>query len=159
MNDGPLQSRRGAAFADLNNDGLIDAVLYNVGCPPTLFVNETQNRNHRVLLKLVGVKSNRDAIGARVTLQTSTMTQIAEVHAGGSYLSSNDQRIHFGLGSEATIEKLTIRWPSGNVEVVTKLLADSIYTIIEGRGVQSAVALSRVRRPTRDGLPGNLPSR
>jgi hypothetical protein len=145
LNDGPPQSRRGAAFGDLNNDGLIDAVVYNVGCPPTLFVNETQNRNHRILLKLVGAKSNRDAIGARVSLQTSTMTQIAEVHAGGSYLSSNDQRVHFGLGPDEIIEKLTIRWPSGNVEVVTKLLAGSIYTIVEGRGVQSAVHLSSVK--------------
>jgi hypothetical protein len=75
------------------------------------------------------------------------MSQVAEVHAGGSYLSSNDQRIHFGLGPEGTIEKLTIRWPSGNVEVLTKLLADSIYTIVEGRGVQSAVALSLVKGP------------
>jgi hypothetical protein len=150
LNDGPLQSRRGAAFGDLNNDGLIDAVVYNVGRPPTLFINETQNRNHRVLLKLVGVKSNRDAIGARVSLQTSTMSQIAEVHAGGCYLSSNDQRIHFGLGSERTIEKLTIRWPSGNVEVLTKLLADSIDTIVEGRGVQSAVVLSGVKGAPKD---------
>ena len=147
LNDGPLQSRRGAAFGDVNNDGLVDVIIYNVGQPPTLFINETQNSNHRVLLKLVGVKSNRDAIGARVSLQTSTMSQVAEVHAGGSYLSSNDQRIHFGLGPEGTIEKLTIRWPSGNVEVLTKLLADSIYTIVEGRGVQSAVALSLVKGP------------
>jgi len=137
LNDGPLQSRRGAAFGDLNNDGRIDLVVYNVGSPPTLLLNETHNNNHRVLLKLVGVKSNRDAIGARVTAQTSTMTQIAEVHAGGSYLSSNDQRLHFGLGSEGTIEKLTIRWPSGDVEVLTNLLADSIYTIVEGRGIQN----------------------
>lgn len=144
LNDGPLQSRRGVAFGDLNNDGLIEIVVYSVGQPPTLLVNETQNSNHRVLLKLVGVKSNRDAVGARVTIQTSTMTQSAEVHAGGSYLSSNDHRIHFGLGSEGTIEKLTIRWPVGNVDVLTKLRADSIYTIVEGRGIQSAVALSPV---------------
>jgi hypothetical protein len=142
LNDGPLQSRRGAAFGDVNNDGLVDVVIYNVGQPPALLVNETQNGNHRVLLKLVGTKANRDAIGARVNVQTSRMTQIAEVHAGGSYLSSNDQRIHFGLGADEILEKLTIRWPSGNVEVLTKLLADSIYTIVEGKGIQSAVALS-----------------
>ncbi len=113
MNDGPLQSRRGVAFGDINNDGNVDAVVYNVGGPPSLFINQTRNSNHRVLFRLVGTKSNRAAIGARVTVYTSKMTQIDEVRGGGGYLSSNDQRLHFGLGSESAMKRIEIQWPSG----------------------------------------------
>jgi len=141
LNDGPLQSRRGAAFGDLNNDGEIDVVVYNVGAPPSVFVNQTRNAYHRVLLKLVGVKSNRDAIGARVTVQTSHMTQVAEVHGGGSYLSSNDERLHVGLANESIIDKVTIRWPSGATEQLTNLAADVLYTIVEGQGTKITVNL------------------
>ncbi len=144
LNDGLEQSRRGTAIGDLNSDGQLDIVVYNVGGPPSVFVNETGNANHRVLLKLIGVKSNRDAIGARVTLRTSHLTQMAEVHGGGSYLSCNDSRIHFGLGSDSTIDNLTIRWPSGAVDQLSHLDADSFYTIIEERGVKTSVKLPKM---------------
>jgi enediyne biosynthesis protein E4 len=141
LNDGPLESRRGAAFGDINNDGNVDVVVYNVGAPPSLLLNETRNSNHRVLLRLVGTKSNRASIGARVTVYTPQMAQIDEVRGGGSYLSSSDQRLHFGLGPDRTIEKIEIEWPSGAREELKSVPADAIYTIVEGRGITATVQL------------------
>jgi hypothetical protein len=141
LNNGPLESRRGAVVGDLNNDGNLDLVVYNVGAPPSVFVNETRNSNHRVMLRLVGTKSNRAAIGARVLLSTAGMTQIDEVRGGGGYLSSNDQRLHFGLGAEATIDRIEIRWPSGAKEDLRDVAADCLYTIVEGKGIADTVKL------------------
>jgi hypothetical protein len=140
LNEGTLQSRRGTAFGDLNNDGNVDIVVYNVGAPPSLFLNESQNSNHRVLLKLIGTKSNRSAIGARVTVSTSTMSQLAEVRGGGSYLSSNDQRLHFGLGADA-IARIVVQWPSGSKDEFQNVATDSIYTITEGAGIKAVAKL------------------
>jgi hypothetical protein len=141
LNDGPLQSRRGTAFGDINNDGNVDVVVYNVGGPPSLFLNETKNANHRVLFRLVGTKSNKEAIGARVTVVTPKVSLIDEVRAGGSYLSTNDVRLHFGLGSEATMKKVQIQWPSGLKEELKNISADAIYTIVEGQGIQNTIKL------------------
>ncbi len=141
LNAGPLHSRRGIAFGDLNNDGNVDMVVYNEGGPPSLFINETANTNHRVLFHLIGTKSNRAAIGARVTVYTASMTQIAEVTGGNGYLSSNDQRLHFGLGSDAVIKKVEIAWPSGAREELHNVAADAIYTIVEGSGIKETVKL------------------
>lgn len=141
LNNGPLQSRRGAAFGDIDNDGNVDAVAYNEGGPPSLFLNETKNPWHRVLFRLVGTKSNRAAIGARVTVYTSKMTQMDEVRAGGSYLSSSDQRLHFGLGAETKMRRIEIRWPSGASEELKNVAADAIYTIVEGKGITKSVKL------------------
>src|SRR5262249_1915384 len=106
LNDGPMYSRRGAAFGDLNNDGRIDMVIFNVGAPPSVFINETKNSNHRVLFKLVGTKSNRGAVGARITVTSSARSQIEEIKAGSSYLSTSDPRLHFGLGTDAVMERV-----------------------------------------------------
>jgi len=141
LNDGPLQSRRGAAFGDINNDGNVDVVVYNEGGPPSLFLNETRNPNHRVLFRLIGTKSNREAIGARVTVYTSKLTQIDEVRAGGSYLSSSDPRLHFGLGADAKMQKVEIRWPSGLNEELKNVAGNAIYTIVEGKGITGAIKL------------------
>jgi enediyne biosynthesis protein E4 len=91
----PAESRRGAAFGDLNNDGSIDVVMVNVGAAPTLLLNQNEDHNHRVLFKLVGTKSNKSAIGARVTVRAGKVAQLNEVRAGGSYLSQNDPRLPF----------------------------------------------------------------
>lgn len=141
LNDGPLQSRRGAAFGDINNDGNVDVVVYNKGGPPSLFLNETRNGNHRVEFRLVGTKSNREAVGARVTVYTSKLTQIDEVRAGGSYLSSSDLRLHFGLGSAMKMEKIEIRWPSGLNQQLRNVPGDAIYTITEGQGITNTIKL------------------
>jgi enediyne biosynthesis protein E4 len=139
LNEGELKSRRGTAFGDINNDGNIDVVMYNVGTPPSLFLNETKTLNHRVLFRLVGTRSNKGAIGARVTVTTSSSSgatnQIGEVRGGGSYLSSNDQRLHFGLGNATVITRIQIRWPGGLVENLNDVPADAIYTLVEGRGI------------------------
>jgi hypothetical protein len=146
LNEGKLQSRRGIALGDLNNDGNIDVVVYNVGGPPSLFLNEIRNANHRVIFKLVGGKSNRAAIGARVTVTTPTMSQVAEVSAGSGYLSSNDQRLHFGLGPEARIAKVVVRWPAGGSDEFHDLAADSIYSITEGSAIQEIAKLPPLSR-------------
>jgi len=141
LNAGQLQSRRGIAFGDLNNDGNVDVVVYNAGAPPSLFLNETHNANHRVIFKLIGGKSNRAAIGARVTTTTPRMTQVAEVSAGSGYLSSNDQRLHFGLGADARMTKVLVRWPSGNSDEFKNVAADAIYAITEGGASQEITNL------------------
>jgi hypothetical protein len=141
----PAESRRGAAFGDINNDGNIDILLVNVGSPPTLLLNQGGNSNHRVLFKLTGTKSNKMAIGARVTVKAGNLVQFAEVRAGGSYLSSNDPRLHFGLGVEAVMTEVDIRWPSGKVEVLSNIPADFIYTIVEGEGIKDKLALPALR--------------
>ncbi len=137
----PPESRRGAAFGDVNNDGNVDVVIVNVGAPPTLLLNQCGNSNHRALFKLVGTKSNKMAIGARVTVKAGKLTQFGEVRAGGSYLSQNDPRLHFGLGAEATMTEVEIKWPSGRVEVLRDVPADFIYTIVEGEGIQQKTPL------------------
>ncbi|HKW56660.1 MAG TPA: CRTAC1 family protein [Candidatus Acidoferrum sp.] len=138
LTDLPLHSRRGAAFGDVFNTGNMDVVLLNVGETPSLLIHANGDGNHRVLLKLVGTKSNRAAIGARVTIHAGGLRQIGEVRAGNSYLSQNDLRLHFGLGQVARIESLQIRWPSGRIETLTDIPADAIYTIVEGSGIRSS---------------------
>ncbi|PYX13289.1 MAG: hypothetical protein DMG87_21870 [Acidobacteria bacterium] len=124
--------------------------MVNVGAPPTLLLNQGGNGNHRVLFKLIGTKSNKMAIGARVTVKAGKLVQFSEVRAGGSYLSSNDPRLHFGLGAEATMTEVEIRWPSGKIEVLNNIPADFIYTIIEGEGIKDKVALPALEpAPTR----------
>ena len=136
------QSRRGAAFGDINNDGNVDVVLLNLGTSPSLLLNQGGNSNHRVLFKLVGTRSNRMAIGARVMVKAGRLVQFSEVRGGGSYLSQNDPRLHFGLGAEARISEVEIRWPNGNLELLKDLPADNIYTLVEGAGVKDKIALS-----------------
>jgi hypothetical protein len=141
LGDLPPKSRRGAAFGDIFNTGNIDIVLVNVGEPPTLLLNQNTVPNHRVLFKLVGTKSNRAAIGARVTIHAAGTRQIAEVRGGSSYLSQNDLRLHFGLGKSTKIDSVEIRWPSGRVETLENVAADSIYTIVESSGIRDTKPL------------------
>jgi enediyne biosynthesis protein E4 len=128
----PLESRRGVAFGDINNDGKIDVLILNVGEPPTLLLNRTPNTGHAVLFRLVGTKSNRAAIGARVTVKAGDLTQMDEVRSGSSYLSQNDLRLHFGLGQNFIMKTVEISWPSGHKDELSNLPADFIYTIVEG---------------------------
>lgn len=144
ISDMPLKSRRGAAFGDIANNGNVDIVVLNVGEPPSLLLNTNKSGNHRVLFRLVGTKSNRAAIGARVTIHAGGMTQFDEVRGGGSYLSQNDLRLHFGLGAATKIDAVEVRWPSGKTESLKDVLADKIYTIVEEKGVLNAVPLSVV---------------
>ncbi len=137
----PLQSRRGAAFGDINNDGCMDIVTLNVGQPPSLLLNQCNNGNHRVLFRLLGTKSNKLAIGARVTVKAGGVTQFSEVKGGSSYISQNDLRQHFGLGKSAKMDEVTIRWPNGASETLRDVPADFIYTVLEGQGIKDKTAL------------------
>ena len=148
----PMQSRRGAAFGDINNDGCVDIVTLNVSDTPSLLLNQCQNGNHRVLFRLLGTKSNRLAIGARVTVRAGKITQFSEVKGGSSYLSQNDLRQHFGLEKNERMEEVTVRWPNGETETFKDVPADFIYTIVEGQGITDKVTLPAVL-PSADAAP------
>ena len=152
----PLHSRRGAAFGDVFNTGNVDVLLLNVGEPPSLLKNMNADGFHRVLFKLVGTKSNRAAIGARVTVHAGGVRQIGEVRGGGSYLSQNDLRLHFGLGAAKKLALVEIRWPSGKSETLEHVAADAIYTIVEGEGIRETKPLPP---PANSAANGSLPSR
>jgi hypothetical protein len=130
-----IVSARGAAFGDLFNDGHTDVVLNNIDAPPTLLRNAVKNENHWLTLKLVGgPKSPRDAIGAKVFLTAGGVRQRADVFSGGSYASSSDPRVHFGLSSASKIDKLEIFWPSGRREEVILPCIDCIVQVTEAKG-------------------------
>jgi hypothetical protein len=139
----PKSSRRGAAFGDVNNDGKLDVLLLNVGEPPTLLINRTENSGHSVLFKLVGTKSNKAAIGARVTVTCGDLTQFDEVRSGTSYYSQNDLRLHFGLGQNTVMKKVEVSWPSGQKDVYQNLPADLIYTMVEGGTISQKTPFSK----------------
>lgn len=122
---------RGMAIGDLDNDGRLDAVVTTNDGPVHVLHNQTGAGNHWVMLKLVGHKSNRDAIGAEVIVTTNAGPQFATVSTGGSYLSSSDKRVHFGLGRETTIQSIEIRWPSGTKQILRNVSADQILQIEE----------------------------
>jgi hypothetical protein len=127
---------RGAAFGDLFNDGHIAVVLNNIDSTPTLLRNVVKNDNHWLGLKLVGgPKSPRDAVGAKVFLTAGGIRQRADVFSGGSYSSSSDQRLHFGLGRAKKVDKLEIYWPSGAKEQISIPRLDAVLTVVEGEGV------------------------
>lgn len=126
---------RGAAFGDLFNDGKIDVVVNNLDGPPFLLRNVSEDKHHWIELSLVGgAKSPRDAIGATVYLTTGSLRQRGDVLSGGSYLSSSDLRVHFGLGDATKIDALEIHWPDGAVEKIEPPAVDRIVTVTEGEG-------------------------
>jgi enediyne biosynthesis protein E4 len=126
---------RGAAFADLDNDGDVDVVVNNVHDAPDLFRLDPVPGAHWLKLKLVGTRSNRSAIGARVRVFTSAGVEVQEVRGGGSYLSQNDLRVHFGLGRLAAVDRVAVRWPNGTEEEWKPVGIDRIVTLAEGTGV------------------------
>ena len=134
----PLYSGRGAAFGDLNNDGLVDVVVTNVGDVPTVLLNATENKNQSVTLSLAQQRSNSFSVGARAILRTNKRTMMRNVEAGSSYLSQNDFRLHFGLGSDEKIESLEIRWSDGETEKVSGVLPGKISTIVKGKAITAA---------------------
>ncbi|PYT95998.1 MAG: RNA-binding protein [Acidobacteria bacterium] len=122
---------RGMAIGDMDNDGRLDAMVSTNDGPAHIVRNETPTQNHWLLLKLVGHKSNRDAIGAEIKIVTAKGQQFATVSTAGSYLSSSDKRAHFGLGSELLAPSIEIRWPSGILQTLKNVRADQIVQIDE----------------------------
>ena len=131
---------RGAAFGDIFNDGKIDVILNSMDSVPVLLRNVNDDHHHWVELKLIGgPKSPRDAVGATVYLQAGGIRQRGDVLSGGSYLSSNDLRVHFGLGDGVAAGTAEIHWPSGKRENIVLPAVDRIYSITEGQGITAAV--------------------
>jgi enediyne biosynthesis protein E4 len=139
---------RGLAYGDLFNDGQIDIVIGNIDGAPTVLRNHGIPGNHWVSFELTGTRSNRMAIGARLKLVAGGMTQTDEIHSGGSYISQNDTRVHFGLGKATKIDSLEIHWPSGEVQTLKDLEVDRIYSVLEGQGIVPAEKIRPKREAT-----------
>ncbi len=131
------RSSRGLAIADLWNDGRISAVVNDMSGQPMLLVNRAGNANHWLGVITKGTKSNRDGVGAKVTVVAGGHKFVQEVRSGSSYISNNDMRLHFGLGSGAAVDRIEIRWPNGNTESFPCGNVDVFVTLVEGRGVGS----------------------
>jgi enediyne biosynthesis protein E4 len=126
---------RGCAVGDLFNDGDVDVVINNLDGPPSLLRNNGGNRLNWIMIKCVGTRSNRSAIGTRVRITALGRAQIDEVMSGSSYYSHSDVRLHFGLGRAAAAERVELAWPSGRKESLANLPANHLFVIEEGKGV------------------------
>ncbi|HXM15300.1 MAG TPA: CRTAC1 family protein, partial [Candidatus Eremiobacteraceae bacterium] len=144
LNSLPPRAARGVAFADFDNDGYIDVLVANNGDPPTLLHNNALHKNHFVNFKLVGTKSNRDALGARIRVTANDINQIREIAGGGSYLSQSDLRANFGLGNATTISTVEITWPSGAHQTFQNVAADHFYQVTEGRPQLSQLPINKL---------------
>jgi hypothetical protein len=125
---------RGCAFGDFDNDGDIDVLVWNMNEPPSLLRNDVTSGGHWLKVLLVGTKSNRSAIGARVTVRYGNRRQAQEVMAQSSFYSVNDRRLHFGLGPETRAD-LVIRWTNGTIENLPNVGADQLLVVEEGSGI------------------------
>ena len=128
---------------DIDNDGDLDLLVTNNGGNAELLRNEGGTGNNAVLIQLVGTKSNRSAVGARVRLTAGGTTQVREVKAGSSYLGQNDLRVHAGLGKSAKIDRLDVRWPNGQNEVIDGAVVNQILTVTEGKGITARTPFVR----------------
>lgn len=143
-------SSRGVAFGDFDNDGDIDILIVNMNEPPSLLRNDVTGAGHWLKVLLIGSTSNRSAIGAQVVASFGERKQVQAVLAQSSYLSVNDRRLHFGLGS-STVANLEIRWPNGNHEAITDVAADRLVVIREGSGVIRTEQLAGTKAPSQTG--------
>jgi hypothetical protein len=153
----PPRAGRGVAFADFDNDGFVDMVVSNDGDPPTLLHNSGNNGNHFVNFKLVGTKSNRDALGARIRVMAGGISQIREIMGGESYLSQSELRANFGLSKNTVVQNVEVTWPSGAHQVFHDVKADQFYLIEEGR---NEIGLQKIRgRNSTDHVSAPPPSK
>jgi hypothetical protein len=132
---------RGLAIGDLFNDGNMDIVVGDIDGAPMLLRNRGIAGRHWVSFELAGTKSNRLALNARISIVAGGTTQTDEIHSGGSYLSQNDLRVHFGLGAFDKVQSVAIHWPSGKVETLNNLAVDKYYSVLEGQGIVSSAKI------------------
>ncbi len=126
-----FRSGRGAAFGDYDNDGDIDILINNAHDQPTLWRNDSVTSGHWITIKLIGQKGNRHGIGAKVTVVATDRRWTSECRAGASYMSTNDSRVHFGLGSNARLEKVIVRWSNGQTNFIQEPLVDQMLVIFQ----------------------------
>jgi hypothetical protein len=125
------RAHRGAAFGDLNGDGRVDAVVTNLNEHPQVFLNRSPGSGHWLLLDLVGTRSNRDGLGAKVKLVSGGKVQHNHATTSVGYISSSDRRVHFGLGESVTVERIEIHWPGGTVQRLSGIRADQVLRVVE----------------------------
>ena len=130
---GERRNSRGAAIGDLDNDGSLEIVVNNMNDTPSLLKNSGEKKNW-IMLQLVGRQSNRSGIGARVTVIAENRKQIDEVRSGGSYISQNDLRLHFGIGDAVKVERIEVEWPSGRKEAFLDVKGNQVVVLEEGKG-------------------------
>lgn len=133
-----LHSSRGCAFGDFDNDGDMDILVMNMNEPPSLIRCDVSSTNHWLKVKLVGTKSNRTAIGARVYVRTGRLLQVQELHSQDSYLSVNDFRLHFGLGQATRVDSIRVDWPNSEPETIASIGSDQLIYVTEGEGIVRA---------------------
>jgi hypothetical protein len=138
---------RGCAFGDFDNDGDLDILVMNQNEPPSLLRNDAPPGNHWIKIRLHGTKSNRSALGARVAVRSGSKVQVQELMSQTSYVSSNDPRLHFGLGSTASVE-IEVRWPLGSTEIYKNIPADRLITLQEGSAAPKVEKLVPAVRST-----------
>ena len=135
---------RGMAIGDFDNDGDLDMVINNMNDHAELVRNEGGNKNHGIMIKTVGTKSNRTGLGARIRVVAGKDEQINEVRSGGNYLSQDDLRVHFGLGQASKVDRIEIKWPSGQVDTLKDVEANQVIYVVEGKGIVKKQKLVRL---------------
>jgi hypothetical protein len=137
------KSSRGAAFGDFDNDGDIDVLVMNMGDTPSLLRNELSGASHWIQFRLEGTRSNRSAIGATVRIEAAGKVQTKPCLSQSSYVSQNDLRLHFGLGSATRVDRINVRWPSGTAEEFSGVPADGLVLLVEGSGTAKQLSMPR----------------
>jgi hypothetical protein len=134
---------RALAKGDIDNDGDLDLLITSNGGPVQLLLNEGGNRNNALLVKTIGTKTNRDGIGARIRLTAGGRTFVDQVTSGSSYLTQHDMRVHVGLGTATTVERLEITWPDGRIDAIENLPVNHVLTVREGQGETQRAPFAR----------------